>query len=117
MRTSAPEAFPDKPKLLRDPKACKARQLQLSQPHIAPLTKFVQRLRDQYPKRQIPDFDPWDGGIKAELLFLLEAPGPNARDSGFISRNNHDETAKNFFELNKDADIPRERTITWNIVP
>jgi uracil-DNA glycosylase len=50
-------------------------------------------------------------------LYLLEAPGAKAVRSGFISRNNPDETAKNFFELNQAAGIPRERTAIWNIVP
>jgi len=39
------------------------------------------------------------------------------KGSGFISRNNNDETAKNFFEVNEKAGIPRKETITWNIVP
>lgn len=47
----------------------------------------------------------------------MEAPGSKAVESGFVSRNNPDETAKNFFEVNQQADIPREVTITWNIVP
>ncbi len=65
----------------------------------------------------IPYFDPWDGGINAEVLFLLEAPGPKAVEAGFISRNNPDETAKNFFLLNQEAGIARARTVTWNVVP
>ncbi len=65
----------------------------------------------------MPYFDPLDGGIEAECLFLLEAPGRGAVGSGFISRNNPDETAKNWFELNLAAGIQRERTISWNIVP
>jgi hypothetical protein len=67
---------------------------------------------------EIPYFDPWDGGIDAEVLFLFEAPGPRAKGSGFISRNNPDETAKNFFEFNKDViSLSRKRTASWNIVP
>jgi len=50
-------------------------------------------------------------------LFLLEAPGSRAVTSGFISRNNPDESAKNWFELNCEAGIPREKTVSWNIVP
>lgn len=69
------------------------------------------------PQASIPDFDPWDGGVHAQVLFLLEAPGSKAVDSGFVSRNNPDETAKNFFELNRDAGIPRELTVIWNVVP
>lgn len=108
----------DCPKLLRSPDARVARHSQLRDPHVAPLTKFVTLLRREIgPHAQIPDFDPWDGGIDAELLYLLEAPGAKAVSSGFISRNNPDETARNFFELNEAARIPRKLTITWNIVP
>ena len=51
------------------------------------------------------------------LPVLAEAPGPKAVKSGFVSRNNPDETAKNFLLLNSEAGIDRERTIIWNIVP
>jgi uracil-DNA glycosylase len=112
------EALIDAPKLLRDPMARTARQAELYEPHIAPLTEFVEKLRAEVGSHgSIPNFDPWDGGIDAEILFLLEAPGARALFSGFISRNNPDESAKNFFELNRDAEIPRKRTVTWNIVP
>ena len=108
----------DRPKLLGDPLARERRRLQLAEPHIAPLAQFVASLRvEAGPKAYIPDFDPWDGGVQSEVLFLLEAPGGRAVLSGFISRNNPDETAKNFFELNRDAGIPRRRTATWNVVP
>lgn len=107
----------DEPKLLRDHAIRESRRLQLSEQHIAPLADFVRKLRRKVPDGIIPDFDPWDGGIGAEVLFLLEAPGPKAGVSGFVSRNNPDETAKNFFELNAAADIPRKRTLIWNAVP
>jgi uracil-DNA glycosylase len=108
----------DSPKLLSDPGARAARHAQLVEPHVAPLIAFVAALRKEAgPNAAIPDFDPWDGGAAAELLYLLEAPGAKAVLSGFISRNNPDETAKNFFELNRAAGIPRERTVIWNIVP
>jgi uracil-DNA glycosylase len=78
----------------------------------------VRRLRQGVEsEKQIPFFDPFDGGIAATCLYLLEAPGARAVSSGFISRNNPDESAKNFFELNREAGIPREATVTWNIVP
>jgi uracil-DNA glycosylase len=85
---------------------------------MATLTAFAAALRSEMgPTACIPDFDPWDGAIRAEVLFLLEAPGPRAVKSGFVSRDNPDETAKNFFELNQEAGIPRRRTVTWNVVP
>lgn len=108
----------DQPKLLAQSDALASRLHEIEQPHIAPLTAFVRRLRVHAGlDASIPFFDPWDGGVNAEVLFLLEAPGPKARNSGFISRNNPDETAKNFFGLLNDANIPRKSTVLWNVVP
>jgi len=108
----------DHPKLLGHAAAREARSAQLSLPHVSPLTNFVSQLRAEMgPAAHIPNFDPWDGGIDAEVLYLLEAPGRRAVSSGFISRNNPDETAKNFFELNREAGVERCRTIIWNVVP
>jgi len=47
----------------------------------------------------------------------LEAPGPRAVKTGFVSRSNPDETAKNFYLLNEEAGIDRRRTVMWNAVP
>jgi uracil-DNA glycosylase len=108
----------DLPKLLADPQVRAARWAKLHESHMESLTVFVEALRSQVRKGAlIPDFDPWDGGIHAEIIYLLEAPGRQAVATGFVSRNNPDETAKNFFELNAEANIPRKRTVTWNVVP
>ena len=108
----------DTPKSLGDPDVKSARLGQINDAHVAPLTRYVERLRATMGSTaSIPYFDPWDGGINAEVLFLLEAPGPKAVEAGFISRNNPDETAKNFFLLNQEAGIARARTVTWNVVP
>lgn len=89
----------DRPKLLGDATALELRLSQVNDQHIAPITAFVERLRERMgPGAAIPFIDPWDGGIHAEVLFLLEAPGPKARNSGFVSMNNPDETAKNFLK-------------------
>ncbi|PYK38607.1 MAG: hypothetical protein DME49_07210 [Verrucomicrobia bacterium] len=112
------EHFDGKPKSLGSPVARAARHAELHERHIAPLTAFVDALRVEMGSHyQIPYFDPHDGGIAAEVLYLLEAPGAKAVFSGFISRDNPDETAKNFFQINQQSGIPRKRTITWNIVP
>jgi uracil-DNA glycosylase len=108
----------DCPKMLGDPDNRFARTALLRERHVAPLTNFVKSLRKTSGAASgVPYFDPWDGGIDAECLFLLEAPGGRAVASGFVSRNNPDETAKNFFLLNQEAKLPRERTLTWNVVP
>ena len=108
----------DQPKILADDEIRQARLAQLDEPHMRPLTQFVSRLReDMGEDAAIPNFDPWDGGINAEVLFLLEAPGPRARNSAFVSMNNPDETAKNFFLACQTTGIERKRIVIWNIVP
>lgn len=108
----------DKPKILADENAVQSRLAQLEDPHISPLTRFVVALREKMgPEAAIPYIDPWDGGVNAVVLFLLEAPGPKAKNSGFVSMNNPDETAKNFFEISREAGINRKHIVTWNVVP
>jgi len=126
--------FRDQPRLFRNNFVVEARRAQLQEPHIKSLTAFVEELRSEVGSAiiayflalspevgvtsiSIPYFDPWDGGIDAECLFLFEAPGGNAVKSDFISRNNNDQTAENFFNFNVEAGLSRERTVSWNIVP
>lgn len=66
---------------------------------------------------EVPDFDPMNGNEQAKYLFLLEAPGPKAVQSGYISLDNPDPTARNFREQLKAAGITREEIAIWNIVP
>lgn len=90
----------------------------LEQPHVKPLMEYLQSIQlEMGTEYSMPYFDPSDGGIAAKVLFLLEAPGPRAVGSGFISRNNPDQTAKNINELLQAAKIPRKSTLLWNIVP
>ena len=57
----------------------------IHEPHILSLTDYVEFLR-QCTKLSIPYFDPCDGGVNAEALFLFQAPGPQALKTNFISR-------------------------------
>ena len=110
--------LPDAPKTLADPQERALRSTMLNEAHVTDLAEFVRQMRaSKGPGYEVPDFDPLDGGIHAKILFLLEAPGAKAISSGFISRNNPDETAKNFFLLNAQAGIDRSLTATWNAVP
>lgn len=114
--TVAPEGRHDAPRLLRDPTQIAQRRSELAGPHIKPLTQFAQSLRER-GYGHVPDFDPWDGGIAAQVLFLFEKPGPKAFASGFISRNNDDRSAEYTFNFMAQAGLPRKRTCLWNIVP
>lgn len=109
----------DYPKSLKDPVVKAARVKMLNDKHILPLSRFVDTIRKERGlTNEVPYFDPLDGGIYARCLFVHEAPGPKAvRISGFISRNNPDQTANNFFLLNKEVFLPRVETVIWNIVP
>ena len=97
------------------------RRSMLTQTHVAALATFVEALRASIPGWEFPDFDPLDGGIDADILFLFEKPGPKtsaaASGSGFISRNNDDPTAEATFRFMAEADLSRKRTVTWNIIP
>lgn len=90
----------------------------LSRPHIAPLVEYAQQITMKMGNDyEIPYFDPCDGGIFAETLFLMEAPGKKAVGSHFISRNNPDPSAKTMCTLLAEAELQRKATLIWNIVP
>ncbi len=109
---------PDAPYALASVAERQRRTALLAEPHMKPLMDYLGRIRqamgDAY---EMPAFDPLDGGINARALLLLEAPGPKAVGSGFISRNNPDPTARNICRLLAEANIPRQHTLIWNIVP
>lgn len=111
----------DSPRSLRSAEAVIERRRLLGAAHMIPLAQFVSRLRLSHPEYEFPDFDPLDGGTGADVLFLLEKPGPmtsaSHRGSGFISRNNDDPTAEATFCFMTQAGLPRARTATWNVVP
>jgi uracil-DNA glycosylase len=103
---------------LQDPAERRRRLLRIDQPQVAPLTAFVQRLREETGYgAKIPYFDPADGGVWARCLVIAEAPGPRAVESGFVSRDNPDQTARNTRVAHAAAGIPRAEAVLWNIVP
>ena len=106
------------PYALVDERAQQARRDLLSEPHIAPLERLVNDIRTEHGQPEdVPSIDPCDGGTTAELLLLLEAPGPKALETGFVAINNPDKTAANLYHLLEGAGIERHRVIMWNIVP
>ncbi|WP_198294382.1 uracil-DNA glycosylase [Burkholderia ubonensis] len=115
--------YPDTPRAFAQRRIVELRRLMLSEPHVAPLTAYVEELRAKHPKWEFQDFDPLDGGIDADILFLLEKPGPmtsptgKRQGSGFISRDNDDPTAEALFKFMQQAGIDRKRTVLWNVVP
>jgi len=113
--------FTDKPRSLKLDSVRAERFEMLNLPHISPLRDYVKKLRGIYPESEFADFDPLDGGCNADILFLLEKPGPKTSvldgGSGFISRNNDDPTAEATFNFMNLAQLPRDRTVLWNAIP
>jgi len=67
--------------------------------------------------REVPGFDPANGNEAARYLFLLEAPGPKALRTGFISLDNPDPTARTFRAQLNLAGIEATEIALWNVVP
>jgi hypothetical protein len=109
----------DRPRSMREAGVRQRRIAMLRDPHIASLTAWAAKLRE-CGSVEVPDFDPFDGGVQAQVLFLFEKPGPMTASkggSGFISRNNDDPSAEATFDFMQRAGIPRRLTITWNVIP
>jgi hypothetical protein len=104
---------------MREVSVQERRRAMLHEPHVAPLTIYAAKLREQ-GSGEVPEFDPLDGGIHAHVLFLFEKPGPMTSSkggSGFISRNNDDPSAEATFNFMQRAGIARKLTVTWNVIP
>jgi uracil-DNA glycosylase len=82
------------------------------------LERLVAALRAEQGGRDVPGFDPLDGGIEARLLLLLETPGPRIRRmSGIVSRDNPTGTGRNLRRFLDGAGLARADTVIWNAVP
>jgi uracil-DNA glycosylase len=92
-----------------------AREDRLNDPHVRPLMDVVHELRAH--GRKVPNVDPNDGGVDARILVLLETPGPRAVESGFVSRDNPDPSAKNIGKVLDAAGLARSDVVLWNAVP
>jgi hypothetical protein len=109
---------PDAPYALSDSGEQRRRLELLNQPHMAPLTRYINEIRlKENNNLPIPNFDPCDGGVYASGLFLLDFPDHSAITSGFVSRNNMDYSSRNLCVLMERAGINRRNTLIWNLTP
>lgn len=111
-----------RPRANADPRHLAAKRARLHEPHIAPLTAFVQAIRAE-TGGEVPDFDPDLGGVRARALLLLESPGrlgvstAGRRSSRMISPDNNDPTAEMSWQLYREAGLDEDLIVSWNIVP
>lgn len=93
-------------------------QMRLHEPHIAPITTYIDSLRSS--GLWLPYVAPLHGGINARMLTVLRDPGPRTRDeggSGMLCVENDDQTAANQYRLMADADLTPGDFTPWNAYP
>jgi hypothetical protein len=69
------------------------------------LVELMGELREISGGRTVPNFDPDDSGVDAEVLLLFQDPGPKVIKTGFISRDNPDQSARLVKET-EDKEVP-----------
>ena len=112
----------DLPRSFRSAQLLAERLRELDEPHVAPLNEWVRTLKARLgPRAIVPWFDPADGGVDAQILWLLEAPGPKSTSerggSGIISCNNTDGAAENTWRARTEAGVDRRLVVHWNAIP
>lgn len=85
--------------------------------HMGALKGYVENLRSSSCVRQVPHFDPDDGGVRARVLLLKEAPGPTAIKSGFVTPRNAGQTAMNMTRVREESGMKPCMLANWNVVP
>jgi uracil-DNA glycosylase len=106
------------PRTHRDANVVTDKLARLHEPHVAPVTDLVDRIRVHVGHDQVPYVDPTFGGVHARVLFLLETPARAAAlGSAMLSPDNDDATAANVWQLYRDFGLSRTAAIHWNAVP
>jgi uracil-DNA glycosylase len=129
LQVALPTVFSSEPRRHRDPVFLAAKRSRLWEPHVAPVNRFVDTIREEIaaetltedgaaPEVFVPYVDPDSGGIAARVLFVLESPArPAAHGSGMLSVDNDDGTAKNMWHAYAATGMPRTHGLHWNAVP
>jgi hypothetical protein len=91
-----------------------------SEPHMAPINAFVDKIRDKDGRGWVPYIAPHHGGTDAQILSILRDPGPAAhsdKGSGFLSVENDDPTAERQARLFEAHGISPRIVLPWNAYP
>lgn len=104
---------------MSDPAFLADQRARLHEPHIAPITDYIDGLRTS-SGRWVPYVAPLHGGVNARVLNVLRDPGPKTRDvggSGMICIENDDQTAAAMYELMVQAGMMPDQLCPWNAYP
>ena len=88
-------------------------------PHIAPINRYVDELREM-GRDFVPYVAPLYGGVDARVLSILRDPGPATRDgvgSGFICVENDDGSAELQANLLEAVALSPAELLPWNAYP
>ena len=115
-------SLPPEPRALQDPTLRRARaEAAFTAPHVKPLNELVLEIETEQAATNLPLIDPTFGGTNARVLLMLKAPEGDAtpRDhrAQFLSLDNDDPTAADYFQLTRDAGLDRTDLVAWNICP
>jgi uracil-DNA glycosylase len=96
--------------------AARSRRLSaLDAPHMTALNTYAEGLRAE--GRDVPWFDPHDGGTTARCLILLERPARRGDAPRFVSCDNPAPAQRNLRRFLAEAGLTRRRIVIWNAVP
>ena len=88
-------------------------------PHIAPINRYVDELREQ-GRGWLPSVAPLHGGTRARVLSILRDPGPATQEgtgSGFLCTENDDGSAELMSLLLAGAGLSPFDLLPWNAYP
>jgi hypothetical protein len=63
------------------------------------------------------DFDPFGGGVHARVMYLAQDPSSTASQTGFISPDNNDASARATTEACAEAGLSDHERVHWNVYP
>lgn len=99
------------------PRELAARRARTYDGEAGKLNRWIDQLRVTTGE-QMPYFDPAAAMDGARVLILFQDPSQEAEEgSGFISRHNNDQTARNAYLAAEAADLPYNVCLHWNVVP
>lgn len=107
------------PRQMRDPAFRADQEARLHEPHIGPITDFIQGLRDSSGE-WVPWVAPLHGGVEARVLSVLRDPGPKVHHiggSGMLCIENDDQTAETMYALMEQAGMVPRQVTPWNAYP